>query len=292
MLFEQGKGGSMCRLLGYASPWSRTTESVLGGAQSGVFQDMALLHRDGWGTAWLDDSGDAPAEERLAALRSPESGVHNELLTGVLTERRSRARITHLRMATDGMLCEPQNTHPFLADGMAFAHNGSLAPVSVIEEHIAPDIAAQLQGETDSERYFAVIRSALKSGLGIVDAVVSAVSELRELFPTASMNALILSSTHLIAVHASEGAHVPFEDFDASGLSESQLPSNHRTGYYLMRQRRLEDGTIVFASSGLDIIGWEALPPETTVAVDLATLETESRPIRPRSLATSAGPIA
>jgi hypothetical protein len=44
-----------------------------------------------------------------------------------------------------------------------------------------------------------------------------------------------------------------------------------------MRQRRLDDGTIIFASSGLDIVGWEPLSPESVTRVDLATLTTETR---------------
>lgn len=271
----------MCRLLGYASAHPCTTESILGGTQSAVFQDMAVLHKDGWGNVRLDDSTQ-PAT--LKAVRSPESGIHDEQLTDVLTGQASRAQITHLRMATDGMACEPQNTHPFVANGLAFAHNGGLAPLELLEQRIAPEVAAQLMGDTDSERYFAVIRTAVArnaaaSGLGLVDAVQAAVHELRPLFPHASMNALLLSPTHLIAIHANQGAKIPNEDFDASGLSEAELPMDHRTAYYLMRQKRLDDGTIVFASSGLDIIGWEPLAPETIVSVDLHTLESETRAI-------------
>lgn len=276
----------MCRLLGYASTHSRTTESILGGTQSAVFQDMAVLHKDGWGNARLDDRTRPPT---LKAVRSPESGIHDEQLTDVLTKQASRAQITHLRMASDGMACEPQNTHPFIEDGLAFAHNGGLAPLELLEERIAPEIVAQLKGDTDSERYFAVIRSAIASGQSIVNAVHFAVHELRPLFPHASMNALLLSPTHLIAIHASQGAKIPNEEFDASGLSDTELPMDHRTAYYLMRQKRLDDGTIIFASSGLDIVGWEPLAPETIVAIDLRTLQTETRAITDEPRAIDAG---
>jgi len=266
----------MCRLLGYASDHARTTESILGGTQSAVFQDMAALHRDGWGSAWLDES---LADSEISAVRSAQTGVHDEVLTGVLTSTPARARITHLRMATDGMACEPQNTHPFVADGMAFAHNGSLVPTALLEELIAPEIASALRGDTDSERYFAVIRTALSTGLDMIDAVHHAVTQIRMSFPNASMNALLLSHTHLIAIHANVGARVPYEDFDASGLSDEEFPLDHRNAYYLMRQRRLDDGTIIFASSGLDIVGWDPLPSESIVSVDLRTLELETRAI-------------
>jgi glutamine amidotransferase len=190
-------------------------------------------------------------------------------------------------MATGGMACQPVNTHPFLADDLSFAHNGSLTPTSIIEDHISADILAGLKGDTDSERYFAVIRTRLADGAELFDAVCETVSELRQLFPHASMNALILSPTQLIAVHASEGARVPVEDFDASGIADEYFPRDHRTAYYLMRQRTLDDGTIMFASSGLDIIGWEPLPAESVTSVDLHTREVVTRIVE-RSLTLTA----
>lgn len=280
----------MCRLLGYAAPLPRTTRSVLSGNQSAVFQDMTQLHKDGWGSAWLAPTVPPALHEHAESAiatpdalisvhkqRSPESGAGSLDLTEALAERLSSAQIVHLRMATDGMSCRAENTHPFLVDGLAFAHNGSLTPAASIDAFIDPSIAGSLRGDTDSERYFAVIRSKIATGMCVFDAVCETVAELRPLFPDASMNALILSQDALIAVHASADAEVPHDLFDASGLSEADLPQDHRTAYYLMRQRRLDDGTMIFASSGLDIVGWEPLPPESVTRVDLATLTTETR---------------
>ncbi|MFC5930656.1 class II glutamine amidotransferase [Cryobacterium melibiosiphilum] len=278
----------MCRLLGYAAPVPVTTRSVLSGNQSAVFQDMTQLHKDGWGSAWLAADQHTPGEHSTAdALttvhkqRSPETGAGSLDLTQALAERLSSAQIVHLRMATDGMACHAENTHPFLVDGLAFAHNGSLMPAETIDAFVEPSILAGLRGDTDSERYFAVIRSKIAAGHTLFDAVCDTVAELRPLFPDASMNALILSHDALIAVHASADAEVPHDLFDASGLSEADLPQDHRTAYYLMRQRRLDDGTMIFASSGLDIVGWEPLPAESVTRVDLATLATETRVLSP-----------
>ena len=281
----------MCRLLGYAAPSERTTRAVLTGNQSAVFQDMTQLHKDGWGSAWLaaapllleGPSGDtvvpAAGSDPLTTVykeRSPETGAGDLRLTQALAERTSRAQIVHLRMATDGMACHAENTHPFLADGVAFAHNGSLTPASDIEAHVSPSILAGLHGDTDSERYFAVIRSKLATGHTLFDAVCRTVAELRPLFPDASMNALILSDDCLVAVHASANAEVPHDLFDLSGISDQDLPQDHRSAYYLMRSRTLADGTVIFASSGLDIVGWDALPAESVTMVDLATLATQT----------------
>lgn len=309
----------MCRLLGFASPSPTTVRDVLGHDEIAVFQDMARLHRDGWGTAWLtagagstvaDEHSAAPGPESLpdpigsdavgdtgsaaqadaarqagpagrtdpnpqtgGAHRSHRTGLGDDELTRILVQHSATARIVHLRMATDGMVCSPENTHPFTAGDLSFAHNGALKPLGRIDRHIDQRLRNELAGTTDSERYFAAIRSRIVAGVPLLEAVRSTVAALREDFPTASMNALLLSPTHLIAVHASEGAPIPHHDFDASGIADEMLPRHHRDAYYLMRVRRLAHGAVAFASSGLDIAGWDPLPPESVAAVDLRTLE-------------------
>jgi len=265
----------MCRLLGYAAPSPRTTRAVLGGNQSAVFQDMTQLHKDGWGSAWI--TGATPETRVVEKERSPLTGEGDSRLTVALSARLSIAQLVHLRMATNNMSCKPENTHPFVRDGFGFAHNGSLAPASAMDAHIAPEILLGLAGDTDSERYLAVIRTKIAKGCELFEAVCLTVLELRPMFPELSMNAILLSPTHLIAVHASRDADTPHDLFDESGLSDDELPDDHRTEYYLMRQRRFEDGTTVFASSGLDIVGWEPLPAESVTMVDLETLESQTR---------------
>jgi predicted glutamine amidotransferase len=258
----------MCRLLGYAAPVPRTVASVLGGAQSRVFLDMAKLHRDGWGSAWIDDSGDVDLE----SVRQNTSGLEDQALLDALTRFSSKAKLIHLRLATGGMACEPQNTHPFVSGNIAFAHNGSFTDLSTVESLLSPTVLATIKGDTDSERYFGLIRTYREQGLSLPDATIKAVSILRELFPQSSLNALILSDDELIAVHASSAAPSPIEEFDKRGISAEELPADHVDSYYLMRMKQRVDGTVVFASSGLDIDDWDPLPADSVTTVDLTTL--------------------
>jgi predicted glutamine amidotransferase len=302
----------MCRLLAYAAPRSVTAQEVLGRDQSAVFQDMALLHRDGWGTVWLDaggvhehrdahphDAGDARAAgradahaaiaastpdvsgapARLHRQASDRSGLGDAELTAALADDPATARLLHLRLATDGMVCSPQNTHPFVIDGLSFAHNGSLTPIERFEDLVAPELRGDIEGETDSERYFAAIRTRMLAGDGLREAVVATVSELRRRFPRASLNAILLTPTHLVAVHASENSGIPRVELAATGVPEADLPFESLSAYYLMRYRRDADGTTVFASSGLDVADWEPVPPESVAVVDLATLELDVVPL-------------
>ena len=269
----------MCRLLGSVSPAPATVEAVLGGGQRQVFVDMARLHRDGWGTAWRDADGVVHRHVR------PSCGVGDPELEDTLAGGPSLARIVHLRLATQGLACSTENTHPFLADGMAFAHNGSLEPAGPIERLIGAEQRAQLAGTTDSERYFAAVRTAIAGGAGVLGALVDTVAALRGLYPNRSLNALLLTGEELFAVHASENVPIPLGVFARSGIPADLLPRHHVDAYYLMRTRRGEDGSIQFASSGLDIAGWEPLPAESVTRVDLRTLTTTTVPLSQSSSA-------
>ena len=263
----------MCRLLGAASPAPATMEAVLGTDQRQVFADMARLHRDGWGTAWRGDDGAIHRHVRET------SGVEDLELERSLTAGPSTARLVHLRLATQGLACTRANTHPFLADGMAFAHNGSLEPAGPIERLIDGERFASLEGTTDSERYFAAVRTLVARGASVFEALVDTVATLRTAYPDRSLNALLLTPSELFAVHASENVPIPHGAFAASGIPLERLPRHHIDAYYQMRTRRGEDGSILFASSGLDIVGWEPVRSETVTRVDLRTLTTETAPL-------------
>jgi glutamine amidotransferase len=263
----------MCRLLGYAAPSPTTVADVLGADDSRVFHDMARLHRDGWGTAWRE-SGVLQGE--VVA----RTGLGDPVLHRVLTGDAAAARIVHLRLATHGMACSPLNTHPFLTEGLAFAHNGSMEPSGPIEQLVAPHRMAEVLGATDSERYFAAIRSRMDEGADPFQAAAVTAQALRRSFPTRSLNALLLTEDSLIAVHASADVPIPVHAFRASGLSPHELPRHHEDAYYLMRMKRTPDGSVLVASSGLDIEDWEPLPAESVTRIDLATLAVETLPLR------------
>jgi hypothetical protein len=148
-----------------------------------------------------------------------------------------------------------------------------------LERLLSPARAAALAGTTDSERYFAAIRSRMDEGATAVEAAAVTAAALRDAFPGHSANALLLTDRELIAVHASEDVPVPLHEFRASGLPAAELPRHHEEGYYLLRSRRTEDGGVLVASSGLDTAGWDALPAESVTRIDLLTLAVETVPL-------------
>lgn len=258
----------MCRLLGYAAPRATTAAAVLGAADAREWQRMGRLHADGWGTAWVDEAGD------VRRYRDPSDGAASSDLADAIEDGEAVARIAHLRLATEGMGNVLRNTHPFVADGIAFAHNGSIHPVQELRTMVRPEEVERIGGTTDSAIVAALVLREVARGVPLFEATTATVARLRERFPTSAINLLVLSADELVAVHANEGAPVPLDIFEASGLGVD-LPLDHVEHYYQLSWRREADGAVAFTSSGLQADGWHRMAQHTAARVDLATLELE-----------------
>jgi glutamine amidotransferase len=265
----------MCRLIGFASPEPTTLADLVGALQCSTFQHMSRLHADGWGTMWLD------SDDRIESLKIATPGQDDSTLTSAMVEEHTRARVVHLRMATDGMAVRLENSHPFVTDGIGLAHNGSIVPTDLLRQHLTPETLAGVRGDTDSELYLAAIRQAVATGLSLADAVFETVGWLRTSYPKASLNALIMSDTEFVAVHASSFATPPLAEFEASGLSADELPLDHVDSYYTLSYLRHENGAVAFSSTGIDRSGWTPLPGESVTSVDLRSFELVTRVLQP-----------
>ena len=260
----------MCRLIGYVAPTASTLAEQIGDEQVQQFRDLSALHGDGWGTAWLDDT-------TVRTYRTTARPDSDDQFETILNAQRSISRLVHLRWATARLAVTPENTHPFLMDGIALAHNGSITPHHDLDSLLHHKTRETLLGHTDSERYLALIHQELAEDPDPVRAVCTAVATLRQHFPHASLNALLLTPSTFIAVHASSRSVPPVEDMLASGLSISDLPPGHHDNYFLMRYRRGTDGSVIFSSTGLEQGGWEPLPPESVTTVDLTSMAVHTR---------------
>lgn len=276
----------MCRLIGFASPTPTTLVELIGDLQCSTFQHMSRLHADGWGTMRLN------AENSIDSVTIATPGQDDDLLTSAMADVPTRARVVHLRMATDGMAVRRENSHPFVTDGIGLAHNGSVVPTALFRNHLSPEVLAGVRGDTDSELYLAAIRQGVRTGLSLGDAVIETVGWLRSVYPKASLNALVLSADEFVAVHASSFATAPYAEFTASGLAEHELPLDHVDAYYQLSYLRRDDGAVAFSSTGIDRSGWSALPGESVTTVNLTTFELSTRLLEPVASAASAASAA
>jgi glutamine amidotransferase len=263
----------MCRLLAMTTLEPASIASTVGTEQLRRFRELSSLHDDGWGGAWLDKTG---LRWHRSLVRAGDDPDFERIVGGIPT----RAGLMHIRWASEGMANSTGNTHPFQGEGLAFAHNGYIGPAAELDPLLPASVVGNLGGTTDSERYFALVQAFRADGLRTADAVQHAVQVLRDRFPEASLNALVISDEELIAVHASERAEPDIEGMLRAGFTHETLPADHLHDYYTLRMRRA-DGTVSFASSGLDTGGWEPLPAESIAIVDVASGAVSIRPALP-----------
>lgn len=262
----------MCRLLGVVSAVPVSVSEAVGAPTLKDFVALTKIHGEGWGIADVETAEQVPTVEVSAG-----SALDDPAFDAATTERRAVAAMVHLRWATNGLAVRPENSHPFLADGIAMAHNGSIKPMAALDGLLDPGTLATLRGTTDSERYFALIRRHRREAPTLAEAVRRAVTRLRAAYPEASLNALLLGEGQLIAVHAHARSRLPDEDIEE--ITAADLPTEHLEDYFALRWARPDEGTLVIGSTGFGDLDWQPLPPECVTAVSIEDLSMSLHPL-------------
>lgn len=255
----------MCRLFGYVTESPCAVADLLGEEGLEAFTSLTAVHSDGWGMAWQTPEG-------TRTTSSPHSADVDDDYRKLVAEPLSNAGFVHLRWATGGLEVRPENTHPFLTDDAAFAHNGHIHPIGELEELLTPESKARLRGDTDSERYFHFVHQCVEEYGDEAEGVTHALATLVKKFPRCSLNALMLTSTHMFAIHINSRADSPLRALREMFDDEGDIPPRHMTEYFAMDYRETEHG-LEIVSSGLGQPGWTPVPADTAVMVDLETRE-------------------
>ena len=125
----------------------------------------AQSHRnpDGAGVGTFGPAG------RAAVSKQPIAAWEDAQFAAAARDLRGTTFVAHVRYASTGAHTLA-NTHPFLQDGRLFAHNGVVQGLDELDRHLAELGAAGLaDGETDSERVFALITAETRRHGGDVD---------------------------------------------------------------------------------------------------------------------------
>ncbi|MGO3146087.1 MAG: class II glutamine amidotransferase [Leucobacter sp.] len=267
----------MCRLFGYVSQSPTSPLKELGEEEFEEFTALSRVHSDGWGMAWKD------AETGLIRVRrSPQRADADPEYADLTARPLGAAGFVHLRWATGGLAVGEENTHPFLDDNMAFAHNGHLEPIDQLEAVLTAESKSRLRGTTDSERYFQLIRQSIQEVGNEKAGVTKALRVLMRLFPHASLNALLLTSTQLFAIHVNSRADSPHEQLREMFESPDVVPARHEDEYYAMDYQSTETCFHVI-SSGLAHEGWASAASDAAVAVNFKTRDRERLDFLPHS---------
>src|ERR1035437_6185633 len=103
-----------------------------------------------------------------------------------------------VRYASNGAV-NLRNTHPFERHGRLFAHNGVIGALEQLEHELV-DARSLVGGDTDSERFFALITREIERTREIGAGIVSAATWVADHLPVLSLNFILITGSQLWAL--------------------------------------------------------------------------------------------
>jgi predicted glutamine amidotransferase len=183
----------MCRLLGLTAGTEpvHATFWLLDAPDSLEVQSRRNV--DGSGIGFFGPSG-APVLDK-----QPEAAFRDEDFIREAKHAESAVFVAHVRWATAGGRTL-QNTHPFAMHGRIMAHNGGFGEAERVEERLGRYRELVL-GDTDSERYFALITQEIDAHGGDVGAGIAAAARwIGAHLPVSSLNTVVAAPGELWAL--------------------------------------------------------------------------------------------
>jgi predicted glutamine amidotransferase len=247
----------MCRLFGLTSGSApvRATFWLVDAPDS--LEVQSHRNADGSGIGFFDPAGTPVLDKQ------PEPAFSDEEFAREARQADSATFVAHVRWASTGGRTV-QNTHPFAMHGRIMAHNGGFGELPRLEEQLG-SYASLVLGDTDSERYFALITKQTEAHGGDVGAgITAAASWIAAHLPLSSLNAIVTAPGKLWALRypAQHALHILERPAGANGLHVRSATSS-------MHAPALDDTpSVVVASEELDgESGWRMLAPGELVHI-------------------------
>ena len=202
--------------------------------------------------------------------KQPIAAFEDQQFAQEAREESSRTFVAHVRYASTGALT-PVNTHPFEQRGRLFAHNGVIEDLAALESHLAGDMNL-VSGETDSERFFALItREIGRTGGEVSAGIAQAAQWVAGHLPLFAINFVLVTPDGLWALRYPD-THELWVLERAAGGHEGDAELEHATGRRRIRVHSEELASrpaVVIASERMDDDpGWRLLAPGELLAVD------------------------
>ncbi len=209
----------MCRLFGLhaGSRPVRATFWLLDAPDS--LSAQSRREPDGAGIGTFDADGRAHvAKQPLAAWEDHAFAREARVL-------KSTTFLAHVRYASTGAHTMV-NTHPFEQDGRLFAHNGAFGDLERLDQRLAElGVADLVQGQTDSERLFALITAeSRRAGGDVGEGITRAIRWIARELPVFSLNLIVTTATDLWAVRYPATHELHILERNPAAAAEPQLP--------------------------------------------------------------------
>jgi predicted glutamine amidotransferase len=252
----------MCRLFGLTAGTTRVRATFWLLDAPDSLEAQSHRNADGSGIGFFDSAG-APVVDK-----QPEPAFSDEEFVHEARQAESSTFVAHVRLASVGGR-SLQNTHPFVMHGRIMAHNGGFGELPRLEEQLG-SYESLVLGDTDSERYFALITQQADARGGDVGAgIAAAASWIAAHLPVSSLNAIVTAPGELWALRypAQHALHILER---SAGSSQGPAPGLHvRSATSSIHVPALyETRSLLVASEELDgESGWRMLAPGELVHV-------------------------
>lgn len=183
----------MCRLFGMSAAPHRVHATFwLLDAQDSLAQQSRRMP-DGTGLGTFAADGTPRVEKQ------PVAAYRDSRFASEAKERESRTFVAHVRYATTGA-DDVADTHPFEQQGRLFAHNGVIEDLPALEAELG-GYRDLVQGDTDSERFFALVTRHIDENDGDVAAgIEGAVDWVADNLRVLSLNFVLADADELWAL--------------------------------------------------------------------------------------------
>jgi glutamine amidotransferase len=234
--------------------------------------EQSRSNPDGYGIATFEEDGSPDVDKR------PAAAYQDELFAREARQEESTTFVAHVRYASSGRVAL-ENTHPFEQDGRVFAHNGHVGGLEQLESRLGSE-RELVKGDTDSERFFALITKEARASEGDVEgAIVAAARWVAANLPLYALNLVLATPTNLWALRYPEPNSLYVLERASGGPTGARhLDAASAAGTVRVRSAELGDrAAVILASEQMDEDpGWRGLEPGEIVHVN-ADLEVSSR---------------
>jgi len=253
----------MCRLFGMSGGREpvRATFWLLEAPDS--LSQQSRREPDGTGLGAYDPDG------KPIVSKQPLAAYEDQQFAQEAREVSSRTFVAHVRYASTGAVTA-KNTHPFEQRDRLFAHNGVIEDLGTLERELG-DAMALVQGDTDSERFFALITREIDRDGDVGAAIVRAAGWIAENLPVFALNVVLITAGELWALRYPDVHELHVLERDAGGPT-GRRHLEHASARGSVRVRSGDLATrpaVVVASEPMDEdAGWRALESGELLHVD------------------------
>lgn len=252
--------GGMCRLFGINAGRREVHVGYwLTDAPDSILVE-SRRNPDGTGIGWFGADGVPHVH------KAPLSAFSDPAFRSEAQEVSATTVVTHVRAATAGAR-STVNTHPFLIDGLLVAHNGGFGGLPAVEGHLGPFLE-KVEGDTDSERYAALIaKYTAEHGGDVSSGIAAAATWLAATVPLYSLNCVVASAGNLWALRYPEqrALHVARRRIDPG--SGGQLRGSTALASHTVRAAEPVEVVVVASERIDDEENWRMLEPGELVHV-------------------------